>query len=99
MIFGGNLSRGYLIMAVREARWSKLSLAEGDTYAALNRLCWAWRYLTLAERAGGAPEHATAGLLRSQERASAAVASVQRAFCSCWPARYAYVRHELEARG
>lgn len=100
MILGGgaDLARGYLIMAVREVRWGRAALGEGDTYAALNRLCWGWRYLTLAERAMGGAERAPAGLLRSHTRACAAVEAVQRDFVAAWPQRYAFVRSEMAAR-
>lgn len=74
---------GYLVMAVREARRCRQEVREGNGLRALERLCWAWRYLGLAE---SAPWHirSTVGFRRSHARAWAAVdvvrAELSRAF-------------------
>lgn len=77
------LVRGYAMMAVREARRGRDRLREGDTASALNRLAWAWRYLTLAERAIGLND--TEGTWRALERASGAVEAVRAQFVATWP--------------
>lgn len=78
-----SLARGYSIMAVREARRARDRLREGDTASALNRLSWAWRYLTLAERSAGREN--LAGSYLSLERASCVVDAVRAMFVDTWP--------------
>lgn len=63
---------GFLIMAVREARRCRESLAQGDVWPAIDRLCWAWRYLGKAEAEPWAIR-STPGWRRSYARAWAAV--------------------------
>lgn len=80
-----DLARGYCIMSVREARRARGRLAEGDTASALNRLAWAWRYLTLAERGAGRIGE-DEGIWRSLERAARVVDVVRGLFVETWPA-------------
>ena len=81
------MSRGFLIMAVREARRSRSALERGDTFQALNRLCWAWRYLGLADREARKLERATEGWRRAHGRSSAVVYRVMDDFVKVWPLR------------
>lgn len=90
-------ARGYLVMAVREARWSIRELRAGNTYGALNRLCYAWRFLGNAERGMERPSQETEGTRRSYERAERAVNVAQMAFVEAWPSRYAGIRTALYA--
>lgn len=67
---------GYLIMAVREARRCRQETHAGNGLLAMDRLCWAWRYLGKAE---SVPWHirSTPGWRRSYARAWAATDAVR----------------------
>lgn len=79
---------GYLIMAVREARWSREALFQGDTFQALNRLMWAYRFLGNAEPTAPAVSYA---------RAERAVRVAVFAIAGVWSQRYAHVRRVVQA--
>ena len=42
---------GYLVMAVREARRSRMELQRGELWAAVDGLCWAHKFMGYAEGA------------------------------------------------
>ena len=87
--------RGYLVMAVREARRSREALAAGDTFAALNRLCWAWRFIANAEAGLGGGWGTPQGSSCSFTRACMAIDAVRDDFVRCWPRRMVGMKRDL----
>ncbi len=47
---------GYLVMAVREARRARKELQRGELWAAIDGMCWCWKFMGYAET--GADYHA-----------------------------------------
>ena len=43
------MTSGYLVMAVREARRSRMELQRGELWAAVDGMCWAWKFMGYAE--------------------------------------------------
>ncbi len=88
-------ARGYLVMAVREARLSRASLESGDAFTALNRLAWAWRFLANAESGLVGGWGTSAGSACSYARTCAALDAVRDDFVRCWPRRVAGMKRDM----